>query len=154
MTKKIFRDIINLEINILSCMWRKMEMQMYLFKLAQTLSKVLPMMGDTQDEYKTASWYTNIVAPIANALNVALGPILILLGSAGAIYAIVLGVNLSRAESSDKREEAKKRLINFVIGIVAAILLLVLLKLVVDNIDTIIAWITPDTIKSLPSASK
>ena len=109
-------------------------------------------MGTTEAKtWEEESWYVKIVAPVANALNVALGPILILLGSAGAIYAIVLGVNLSRAESSDKREEAKKRLINFVIGIVAAVLLLVLLKLVVDNIDTIIDWVTPDTIKSLPT---
>ena len=133
-------------------MWRKMEMQMYLFKMAQSLTKVFGLMGTTEAKtWEEESWYVKIVAPVANALNVALGPILILLGSAGAIYAIVLGVNLSRAESSDKREEAKKRLINFVIGIVAAVLLLVLLKLVVDNIDTIIDWVTPDTIKSLPT---
>ena len=127
-------------------------MQMYLFKMAQSLTKVFGLMGTTEAKtWEEESWYVKIVAPVANALNVALGPILILLGSAGAIYAIVLGVNLSRAESSDKREEAKKRLINFVIGIVAAVLLLVLLKLVVDNIDTIIDWVTPDTIKSLPT---
>lgn len=128
-------------------------MQMYLFKMAQLLTGLRPMMGEGES-YQTQNWYVKIVAPIANALNIALGPILILLGSAGAIYAIVLGVNLSRAESSDKREEAKKRLINFVIGIVAAVLLLVLLKLVVDNIDTIIEWVTPDTIKSLPTQSE
>ena len=128
-------------------------MQMYLFKMAQSLTRVFGLMGTTTEAktWEEESWYVKIVAPVANALNVALGPILILLGSAGAIYAIVLGVNLSRAESSDKREEAKKRLINFVIGIVAAVLLLVLLKLVVDNIDTIIDWVTPDTIKSLPT---
>ena len=97
-----------------------------------------------RDGYKNEVWYTNIIDPIATALNKILGPLLILLGSAGAIYAIVLGVNLSRAESSDKREEAKKRLINFVIGIGAAIILLVLLKLVVQEIDTILAWVTPD----------
>ena len=123
-------------------------MQMYLFKMAQTLTRAFGMMGD-KDPWADKEWYQKIVAPIAEDLNLALGPSLILLGSAGAIYAIVLGVNLSRAESSDKREEAKKRLINFVIGIVAAILLLVLLKLVVDNIDVIIAWVTPETIKTV-----
>ncbi len=120
-------------------------MQMFLFKMAKALTGVSMLGGETEGSWKEATWYTNIVQPIANALNVALGPILILLGSAGAIYAIVLGVNLSRAESADKREEAKKRLINFVIGIVAAIILLVLLKLLVKNIDSILTWITPDT---------
>ncbi len=114
-------------------------MQMFLFKMAQFLTK-----GMMLESYADKDWYTKIVYPIANAMNIALTPILILLGSAGAIYAIVLGVNLSRAESADKREEAKKRLINFVIGIVAAVILLVLLKLVVNNIQTIVGWITPD----------
>lgn len=130
-------------------------MQMFLFKMAKALTGVSMLGGETEaaKPYTEQSWYTNIVWPIANALNIALGPILILLGSAGAIYAIVLGVNLSRAESADKREEAKKRLINFVIGIVAAIILLVLLKLVVDNIDSIIEWISPDVIVENPDAS-
>lgn len=124
-------------------------MQMYLFKMAQGLTKFMSMLGDGDDggSYKTKGWYTDIIKPIADAMNMILGPILILLGSAGAIYAIVLGVNLSRAESSDKREEAKKRLINFVIGIVAAFILLVLLKLLVEHIDAVIGWITPDTDK-------
>lgn len=124
-------------------------MQMYLFKMAQGLTKFMSMLGTTTDDnsYKTKGWYKDIIKPIADAMNMILGPILILLGSAGAIYAIVLGVNLSRAESSDKREEAKKRLINFVIGIVAAFILLVLLKLLVEHIDAVISWITPDTSK-------
>lgn len=114
-------------------------MQMFLFKVAQFLTSGMMLAGD----YKIASWYTKIVKPIADAMNTALIPIIILLASAGSIYGIVLGVNLSRAESADKREEAKKRLINFVIGIVAAVILLVLLKLVVAEIDTIVGWITP-----------
>ena len=124
-------------------------MQMFLFKVAKLFTAGTSMLGSTTTEsYQDATWYKKIVWPIANALNIALGPILILLGSAGAIYAIVLGVNLSRAESADKREEAKKRLINFVVGIVAAIILLVLLKLLVNNIDSIIEWIKPDVIAS------
>ena len=123
-------------------------MQMFLFKVAKLFTSGASLLGSSSDSYSDQSWYVNIVSPIANALNVVLGPILILLGSAGAIYAIVLGVNLSRAESADKREEAKKRLINFVVGIVAAIILLVLLKLLVNNIDSILEWVKPDVISS------
>lgn len=117
-------------------------MQMFLFKMAKALTSV-SMLGEDTEGYADKDWYKNIVKPIADALNTALIPIIILLASAGAIYAIVLGVNLSRAESADKREEAKKRLINFVIGIVAAVVLCVLLKLVTGNIDSIVGWITP-----------
>ena len=52
------------------------------------------------------------------------------LATAGVIYAIILGVKLARAESADQQQEAKKRLVNFIIGLVAVIALILLMKLV------------------------
>ena len=63
--------------------------------------------------------------------------------SAGTIYAVVLGVNFARAETSDKREEAKKRLINAIIGIVIIFVLLLLLQILVANMDSILNAVTP-----------
>ena len=51
--------------------------------------------------------------------------ILALIGGAGCVYAIILGVNLAKAESEDKRKNASTRLKNTLIG-VAVILFLVL----------------------------
>ena len=68
-------------------------------------------------------------------------PILILVGTAGSIYAIILGVNFSKAESADKREEAKKRFINAIIGVVVTIILLILVKLFTANAGEIVKWI-------------
>ena len=82
-----------------------------------------------------------VFKPVIDILDSMLLPILILLGTAGSIYAIVLGVNYSKAESADKREEAKKRMINAIIGIVVTLLLLILLKLFTANADTIAEWI-------------
>lgn len=45
--------------------------------------------------------------------------------AAGAIYAIVLGINLARAEDQSKRDEAKKRLITVIIAVAVTILLVV-----------------------------
>lgn len=76
--------------------------------------------------------------PVLEVLNTALIPILIFVGTAGMIYAIVLGVKLARAESADARDEAKKRLINAIIALVVMIALILLLQLFVDNIGN---WI-------------
>ncbi|MBR4745550.1 MAG: hypothetical protein IK070_02455 [Clostridia bacterium] len=83
------------------------------------------------DDGRESTWFTKIVQPIIDLMNTIIVPLLIVLGTAGTIYAIILGVNFARAESSDKREEAKKRIINFVIGFVVTIVLLVLLLLFV-----------------------
>ena len=58
-----------------------------------------------------------------------LGPILYaimaVVGAAGAVYAIVLGVNLAKAEDQSKRDEAKKRLITTLIAIAITVALVI-----------------------------
>ena len=71
--------------------------------------------------------------PIVNVLEEVLWPILILVGTAGMIYAVVLGVKLAQAETADAREEAKKRIINAVIALVVIIALIALLAIFVDK---------------------
>ena len=73
--------------------------------------------------------------PILSVLGAVLIPILILVGTAGMIYAIVLGVKLARAETTEQRDEAKKRLINAIIALVVMIALILLLQLFVSNIE-------------------
>lgn len=128
-------------------------MQMFLMNLAQsimgfTTKTALFTGGDSAGETTTPSGesgvstvYDKVFAPIIKILDAMLWPILILVGTAGSIYAIVLGVNFSKAESADKREEAKKRMINAIIGLVVTIILLILLKLFTANAKTIAAWI-------------
>ena len=62
--------------------------------------------------------------------------------AAGAIYAIVLGINLARADDQSKRDEAKKRLITTIIAVAVTILLVVffneLLPLIIE------AFISPE----------
>ena len=56
-------------------------------------------------------------------LNPVLYAIMAVVGAAGAIYAIVLGVNLARAEDQSKRDEAKKRLVTTLIAVAITIAL-------------------------------
>ena len=127
-------------------------MQMFLMNLAQsimgfTTKTALFTEGGAglattpSGESGVSTVYDKDFAPIIKILDAMLWPILILVGTAGSIYAIVLGVNFSKAESADKREEAKKRMINAIIGLVVTIILLILLKLFTANAETIANWI-------------
>ena len=69
---------------------------------------------------------------INDILGTIVGPILIALGGAGAIYIVVLGVQFAKSESEDKRAECKKRMINLAIGVV--------LMLALSAVCTMIDW--------------
>ncbi|MBQ9785970.1 MAG: hypothetical protein IJW25_00705 [Clostridia bacterium] len=83
---------------------------------------------------------------IVNAIDFIMIPIMVLVGTAGLIYAVVLGVNLARAESADKIKEAKTRMVNAIIGLVSIIVLCLLLWLFIGNVDVIFGFIDADTI--------
>lgn len=91
--------------------------------------------------YKNKEQFTKAgmgwLAPIAEFLDDMLIPVVIIVGALGAIWIIILGVNLARAESSDKAQEAKKRLINVVIAIVSVIILVFLLAFFVSQAPTL-----------------
>jgi len=86
--------------------------------------------NESQFKNTSYSW----LGPIAKFLDGALIPVVIVVGALGAIWIIILGVNLARAESSDKATEAKKRLINVVIAIVSVIILVFLLAFFVSKV--------------------
>ena len=80
--------------------------------------------------------------PIAKFLDDILIPLIIIVLAAGAIWIIILGTKLARAEDTTKAEEAKKRLINVAISIVAVIVFIFLLAFVSTNIST---WLSSDS---------
>lgn len=112
------------------------------------MSKMLSFLGDgvTNIEIEkigyNETWWCRTLAPIAELVGEILVPLLIVIGAAGSLYAIVLGVQYSKAESSEKREEAKKRLINALIGIIVLIILFVVLILFCKYVNEIGRWVT------------
>lgn len=70
---------------------------------------------------------------VVGSINWVMVPLMILVGTAGLIYAVVLGVNLARADGAEKIKEAKQRLINAIVGLVSIILLCLLLWLFIDK---------------------
>ena len=78
----------------------------------------------------TENWLPALLDAVEWILWIAL----ILVGACGAIYAIYVGVKMARADSSDQREEAKKRLINIIVSIVVTIVLILFFNLVLPTI--------------------
>ena len=74
------------------------------------------------------------VEDIVNAIDTLLWPLLIIVGAAGMIYAVIIGVNMARADSAEKREEAKKKLINVIVGLAIMIALILFFKLFITAI--------------------
>ena len=72
---------------------------------------------------------------ILGVLEKLVGPILIVVAAVGVIYSIYLGVMLAKAENAEKREEAKKRIINVVVAIAITAALIFLMYLFSTNID-------------------
>ncbi|MEY8394632.1 MMCAP2_0565 family pilin-like conjugal transfer protein [Lachnospiraceae bacterium 45-P1] len=73
--------------------------------------------------------FETVSAPIISLLNMALTPALGIVGALGAIYCILLGAKLAKAEEPQDREKAKNSLKNAIIGFVLIFVLIVVLKL-------------------------
>ena len=74
------------------------------------------------EEAALPTWLDALITAMTNFIN----PILILVATAGIIYAIVVGVKFAKAEDKGERDEAKQKLITVLIGIAVTGVLIVL----------------------------
>ncbi|MGN0961587.1 MAG: Mbov_0395 family pilin-like conjugal transfer protein [Christensenellales bacterium] len=74
----------------------------------------------------TISDLEGIAEAVKNILNNIVGPVLIVIGAAAAIYAIYLGVMYAKAEDANKRKEVQGRLIGAAIGVVIIVVGIIL----------------------------
>ena len=77
--------------------------------------------------------FDNIANPIVERLNSILTPLLAVVGAAGVIYCVILGVKFAKAEEPQDREKAKSALKNAIIGFVLIFVLLLALKLLMPE---------------------
>ncbi len=75
--------------------------------------------------------YESFIDVVNIVLPIILGVVLVF----GLIYSIILGVNYARAEDSNARDEAKKRLIGAIVGIVVALVLMAIIWLVLTQVN-------------------
>lgn len=72
--------------------------------------------------------FEGISKPIIELLNMVMGPLIAIVGAVGAIYCVILGAKLAKAEEQQDREKAKTALKNAIIGFVLIFVLVVALK--------------------------
>lgn len=77
----------------------------------------------------TPNPFDDVANPIVNLLNDALVPAMGIVGALGAIYCIILGAKLAKAEEPQDREKAKNALKNAIIGFLLIFVLIVVLRL-------------------------
>ena len=77
--------------------------------------------------------FNSIAQPIVSLLNSLLAPLMAIVGAAGALYCVVLGVKFAKAEEQQDREKAKGALKNAIIGFVLIFVLLLALNLLMPQ---------------------
>ena len=82
--------------------------------------------------------FDSVASPVISMINSILGPLLGVVGAAGAIYCVILGVKYAKAEEQQDREKAKQSLKNAIIGFVLIFVLLLALKLL---LPTLVGWV-------------
>ena len=95
---------------------------------------VLRLIGPTSlgDIQPSLEWMPEFRAAIENNF----GWILTILGAGAVVYGLYLGINLARTDSTEKAQEAKKRIVNFFIGIAILIGLALLMYYLLGAIPT------------------
>ena len=67
-------------------------------------------------------WLETLLSAVTNII----APILVIVATAGTLYAIVVGVKFAKADNKEEREEAKQKLISVIVGIVVTLILIAL----------------------------
>lgn len=80
--------------------------------------------------------FETMTTPIIALINMALTPALGIVGALGAIYCILLGAKLAKAEEPQDREKAKNSLKNAIVGFILIFVLIVALKLGMGAMQT------------------
>ncbi|MGN1201158.1 MAG: Mbov_0395 family pilin-like conjugal transfer protein [Candidatus Caccovivens sp.] len=91
--------------------------------LTSLMNEVITSWNDLLKDL-SGTGFENWLPGLMNTLSTVLWVLLALVGAAGGIYALYVGIKMARADSAEQREENKKRLINIVISIVVVIVLI------------------------------
>jgi len=82
--------------------------------------------------------FSDIANPIVALLNSIMGPLLAIVGAAGALYCVVLGVKFAKAGEPQEREKAKGALKNAIIGFVLIFVLILALNIAMPEM---VKWV-------------
>lgn len=81
----------------------------------------------------TGADFEKIANPIVRLLNDIMTPLLAIVGAAGALYCVILGVKFAKAGEPQEREKAKTALKNAIIGFVLIFVLILALNIMMPQ---------------------
>lgn len=125
-----------------------MRLQLLLSNVMNKFMGALSMETDSSKNRGTPKFVQDIINPVFNVLDWLLPVIMIVLGLAGIVYAIVLGINYAKAENADQKDAAKKRLINVVVGVLVMLIALILIFVFIKNAYDIFGWVDTQAVVS------
>lgn len=82
--------------------------------------------------------FSGAATPVVQLINSLLGPVISVVVAVAAIYCIILGVKLAKADEPQEREKAKMALKNAIIGFFLIFILIVVMRLMVPQL---IGWV-------------
>lgn len=80
--------------------------------------------------------FAPIIKPVLEILNAILWPAITVVGAAGSIYCVFLGIKVAKSDEQNSREKAKKDLIGAIIGFLIIFVLIVALKIAMPILQT------------------
>ena len=80
--------------------------------------------------------FDKVASPIVQLIYSLLAPLLAIVGAAGTIYCVILGVKYAKAEEPQDREKAKGALKNAIIGFVLIFVLILAIRILMPQLIT------------------
>ncbi|MCR5676284.1 MAG: pilin [Lachnospiraceae bacterium] len=80
--------------------------------------------------------FTGASKPIVDLINSILSPLIAVVGALGAIWCVLLGVKLAKADEPQEREKAKMALKNAIVGYLLIFILIVVLRMTIGPLST------------------
>ena len=89
--------------------------------------------------------FDDAAKPIAELINSIVGPLVTVVGALAAVYCVLLGVKLAKADEPQEREKAKMALKNAIIGFFLIFILIVVVRVMLPQMRT---WVDNSTTAS------
>lgn len=86
----------------------------------------------------TVNPFATAAGPVLTLLNQILGPAIAIVAALGAVWCILLGVKLAKADEPQEKEKAKNALKNAIIGYLLIFILIVVLRL---SLSPLVSWV-------------
>ncbi|MCR4744224.1 MAG: pilin [Lachnospiraceae bacterium] len=98
-------------------------------------SPVQVFAGDTSGGTNTSGVNFDAAAkPVVSLIDSILGPLISVVGALAAIYCVLLGVKLAKADEPQEREKAKMALKNAIIGFFLIFILIVVMRILLPQL--------------------